>query len=386
MSALAPIFQPFTLRKLVLRNRVIMAPMTRSFCPDGIPGADVAAYYRRRAEGEVGLIVTEGVGIDHLASLGDSGLGDNDQPILHGEAALKGWKRVVDEVHAAGGLIAPQLWHQGPLRLHGTGPHPQVPSSRPSGLWGPDSGVTSIAPDVVQRARVPSQPMTESEIADVVAAYGRSAANAKALGFDAIAIHGAHGYMIDAFLWTGTNKRVDRWGGELRNRTRFGVEVLREIRRAIGDKIPIMFRFSQWKQADFNAKIAASPAELECILGAFADAGVDAFDASTRRYHDVAFPEFDTQLGLAAWAQKLTGKPSMAVGSIGLQRELYYSFGQGGSAASDNIIDVVQRVARGEFDLVGVGRALIADPAWPRKMRCAKPAEPFSMATMGRLV
>jgi 2,4-dienoyl-CoA reductase-like NADH-dependent reductase (Old Yellow Enzyme family) len=84
------VFEPFSLKNLVLRNRVVMAPMTRGFCPGGVPGADVAAYYQRRAAGEVGLIVTEGVGVDHPASIGDSGLGDANQPILHGEAALNG--------------------------------------------------------------------------------------------------------------------------------------------------------------------------------------------------------------------------------------------------------------------------------------------------------
>ena len=130
----APLFQRIQVRGLALANRVVMAPMTREFSPDGVPGDDVVAYYRRRAEAETGLIITEGVGIDHPAALGEAGLGEADIPHLYGDQALAGWGRVVDAVHAAGGKIIPQLWHQGVMREQGTGPHPEAPSVRPSGL------------------------------------------------------------------------------------------------------------------------------------------------------------------------------------------------------------------------------------------------------------
>ena len=134
MTDVSPLFRPFHLRGLTLKNRIVMAPMTRSFSPDGVPGADVAAYYRRRVEGGTALLITEGVGIDHPAALGAAGLGESRLPHLHGEAALAGWKRVVEGVHAAGGRIVPQLWHQGALREPGTGPRPEAPSLRPSGF------------------------------------------------------------------------------------------------------------------------------------------------------------------------------------------------------------------------------------------------------------
>ena len=99
-----PLFRPFNMAGLQLPNRVVMAPMTRSFSPNGVPGADVAAYYRARAVGEVGLIVTEGTGIDRVGSVNDPNI-----PRFHGDAALAGWGNVVKEVHAVGGLIAPPL-------------------------------------------------------------------------------------------------------------------------------------------------------------------------------------------------------------------------------------------------------------------------------------
>ena len=151
----APLFQPLSVRGLRLANRIVMSPMTREFSPNGVPGEDVVAYYRRRAEAETGLVITEGVGIDHPAALGEAGLGEADIPHLYGDEALAGWRRVVDAVHAVGGRIIPQLWHQGVMREPGTGPHPEAPSMRPSGLWGP----TGLG-------QSPYQSITEIEMAE----------------------------------------------------------------------------------------------------------------------------------------------------------------------------------------------------------------------------
>src|SRR3546814_17442580 len=138
--------------------------MTRNFSPGGIPGDNVAAYYRRRAKADVGLIVTEGIGIDHPAALGSGSMGEHDVPVLHGEA-VQAWKRVVDGVHAVGGLIVPQLWHMGVIRQEGTGPHPDAPSLRHSGSWGPTA--KAIMPPYYSDAlSIPPTPMTKNEIAD----------------------------------------------------------------------------------------------------------------------------------------------------------------------------------------------------------------------------
>src|SRR6187431_2526390 len=107
MSADA-LFRPFSLKSLDLPNRVVMAPMTRTFAPEGVVGPDNAAYYRRRAEGGVGLILSEGTVIDRPASRNEPGI-----PFFHGAAALAGWKNVIDAVHDAGGRMGPQIWHTG---------------------------------------------------------------------------------------------------------------------------------------------------------------------------------------------------------------------------------------------------------------------------------
>lgn len=379
----APLFQRIQVRGLALANRVVMAPMTRGFSPDGVPGDDVVAYYRRRAEAETGLIITEGVGIDHPAALGEAGLGEADIPHLYGDEALAGWRRVVESVHAAGGKIIPQLWHQGVMREQGTGPHPEAPSVRPSGLWGPVGRQSSIQPEYVARISTPTQPMTEQEIADVIAAYARSARRAKDAGFDGIAIHGAHGYLIDTFFWAETNHRTDRWGGGIRERARFGAEVVKAIRAEIGPDLPIFFRFSQWKQQDFRARLATNPQELEELLTPLAEAGVDVFDGSIRYFQR---PEFEgSPLNLSGWAKKVTGKLAMAVGGIGLDRGMYDSNRDGKAAASNNIELLMERFNRGEFDLIAVGRSLLNDPEWTRKLRRGEPQLPYDQAKVDTL-
>jgi 2,4-dienoyl-CoA reductase-like NADH-dependent reductase (Old Yellow Enzyme family) len=360
----APFFEPLRLRGMTVRNRVAMAPMTREFSPSGVPGADVVDYYRRRAAGGVGLIVTEGVGIDHPAAVDGTGI-----PHMYGDAALAGWKAVVDAVHAEGAAIVPQLWHQGCLRDPDRSVFPDDRGHRPSGLWG-TPGVVSYEEAYIARVSRPTDPMTDEEIADVIAAYARSARNAAAAGFDGIAIHGAHGYLIDSFFWRDTNRRADRFGGDARARAAFGVEVVRAIRREVGEALPIIFRFSQHKQQDYKARFADTPDELDAMLGALADAGVDLFDASTRRFDMIAFS--GSGLTLAGWARKLTGRPSMAVGGIGLDRQ-------------DSLDDVRRLFDRGMFDMIAVGRALLSDPQWARKARAGEPFLPFDPTSPGRL-
>lgn len=375
------LFDPLTIRGVTLPNRIAMSPMTRGFSPNGVPGANVVEYYARRAAGGVGLIITEAVGVDHPAALGDAGLGEDHIPVLHGEAALDGWKAVVDGVHAHGAKIIPQLWHQGAMRLPGTGPFPDVPVMTPSGIWGPLGRMTSILASKIPSDPKIGVPMTEDDIEAVLDAFVRCAANAVAIGFDGIAIHGGHGYLIDNFLWEETNLRDDRWGGDRTRRSAFPKELVRRIRAAIGPDLPIFFRFSDWKQQDFRARLAQNPEELAEVLYPLAEAGVDVFDASVRYFDKAAYP--DSQMNLAGWAKKVTGKMSMAVGGIGVNKGMFD--GDKGVATTDNIGLLVARFERGEFDLVAAGRVLIGDPRWPQRLSRQEQPDPFDPATLDRL-
>ncbi|MDU2063674.1 MAG: NADH:flavin oxidoreductase [Sporomusaceae bacterium] len=343
------LFQPVTLGNLSLSNRIVMAPMTRGFSPKGIPGADVAAYYRRRAENETGLIITEGTLINHPAAA--EGLG---RPNFFGQESLDGWAKVVEEVHQAGGKIIPQLWHVGMARqLHGQNPNPDVAPVGPSGL------------DVISGEQI-AKSLTRGEIQEIVAAFGEAARQAKRLGFDGIEIHGAHGYLIDQFFWANTNQRDDEYGGDLVARTRFATEIIKACRSAVGDDFPIVFRFSQWKLGHYQAKMASDPAELAAFLAPLSAAGVDIFHASTRRYWE---PEFvDSPLNLAGWTKKLTGKPTITVGSVGLDTNVIEFFTEGKGANHSSLAPLMARLEQNEFDLVAVGRALLADPAWTAKI------------------
>ncbi len=360
------LFSPFAFKGLHLKNRIVMAPMTRSFSPGGVATEDVAQYYRRRAQGEVGLIVSEGTGVDRPASLNDPNI-----PRFHGEKELAAWKRVIDEVHAAGGVMAPQLWHVGAVKSRSEGWTPPGPYDSPSGLSRPDKQF--------------GEAMTENEVADAIRAFAEAAGNAKRLGFDAVELHGAHGYLIDQFFWDGTNVREDAYGSKaLTGRARFAADILKAVRAAVGPDYPVIIRISQWKQQDYDVKLAHDPAALEAWLGALVDAGADILHCSQRRFWE---PEFEgSDLNFAGWAKKLTGVPTITVGSVGLSGDFIAAFGGEGSQPA-SLEELERRLDRGDFDLVSVGRALLQDPQWVVKVREGRTAdlEAFDRGVMAKL-
>lgn len=365
------LFRPLKIKSLQLKNRIVMAPMTRSFSPEGVPGENVAAYYRRRAENDVGLILSEGTVIDRPAARNDPNI-----PFFHGDAPLAGWKRVIDEVHAAGGKMGPQIWHVGSVKSFQTAWEPDVPVESPSGLAAP--------------GRPRGQAMTDEAIADTIAAYGRAAGDAKRLGFDTAELHGAHGYLIDQFFWPGTNLRTDKFGGAtIRERSRFAADVVKSVRQAVGPDFPIILRLSQWKQQDYAARLAETPDVMTDWLGPLVEAGVDVLHCSQRRFWEPEFPEIDGEQGLnfAGWAKKLTGAFTISVGSVGLSGEFMGSFA-GESSTPTGLAVLLDRMEREEFDLIAVGRALLNDPCWAAKIRTGdnEGLKGFSAAAFGALV
>ncbi|WP_305097919.1 NADH:flavin oxidoreductase [Croceibacterium aestuarii] len=369
MSDTSVLFQPFESAKLSLPNRIVMAPMTRNMSPGGVPGPQNAAYYERRAAHGVGLILSEGTVVKRPSSRNLPNV-----PFFHSEEPLGGWRQVIEAVHAAGGKMGPQIWHTG-----GTTADPSFergPLDTPSGLNKPGESV--------------GEPMSEEAIADTIAAFAAAAADAKRLGFDTVEIHGAHGYLIDQFFWSGSNQRTDRWGGAtIAERSRFAVELVKALRAAVGPDYPILMRVSQWKQQDYDARLATTPDELEAWLSPLVSAGVDILHCSQRRFWEPEFPELDGEQGLnfAGWAKKMTGVPTISVGSVGLSGEFLGSF-RGKGAARESLDGLVARMERGEFDLIAVGRALLSDPLWAEKVRDGREDElaDFDPAAMNELV
>ncbi|ORV47185.1 12-oxophytodienoate reductase [Mycolicibacter engbaekii] len=343
--ALDDLFQPLTVRSLTVPNRFAMAPMTRQASPEGVPGADVAEYYRRRAAGGVGLIITEGIRLPDPAAGYPASV-----PTLAGDDVLAGWARVIEQVHAQGATIAAQLWHQGVERRD-------------------DDGVQPVGPSGVNGLGQPrGRALGTDELAGIAQLYATSAATARDLGFDAVEIHGAHGYLLDQFLWECTNRRTDGYGGSPAARTRFPAEVVAAIRAAVGPDYPIIYRFSQWKGTDYAASIAARPAELQELLMPLVAAGVDVLHPSTRRHYEPGFPEHDPHMSLAGWTRKLTGKPVIAVGSVGLETQ-FRAEKRGQVIAPAPIDRVVEQFEAGEFDVVAIGRALLTEPNWVNMLR-----------------
>lgn len=359
-SSVAPLFTPFRLKELSLPNRLAMAPMTRKFSPDGVPGPDVVDYYRRRAEAGIGLVITEATYIDH-PNAGQ----ERNIPHMREGAPEAGWRNVVDAVHDAGARIFSQLWHIGAHETVSDFVDPSVALVGPSGMTGTGKKV--------------GEPLSEAEVETIIDAFARGAALAKKIGFDGIEIHAGHGYLIDQFFWDRTNLRSDRWGGkDLVDRTRFATDVISACRREVGPDFPISFRFSQWKIVDYTTRLAPTPQKLERFLAPLADAGVDIFHCSTRRYWE---PEFEgSDLGLAGWVKKLTGRSTIAVGSVTLQTDLYQEPTHAEAAGLDRLIEMFER---GDFDIVAVGRAIIANPNWAELIRrnAISELQPFDQAT-----
>lgn len=372
------LFTPFQLAGLTLPNRIVFPPMGLEVCENGVPSAEAADYYARRALGGASLVFTEGVYIDHPSS------GDN--PLLgrwSGEDAYAGWKRVAERVHAAGGHALPELWHvgliyRGPDMLAGKEVdfRAELGQVSPSGYIAPDKQVC--------------EGMSQAEIDQVIAAYAAGTAKAVELGYDGIELHGAHGYLIDQFFWKALNHRTDRYGGSPRARGQFAAEVVQACRERLRPGMPVVLRLSNWKMVDFAARLADTPQELEELLAPVVEAGVDLFDCSQRRFWE---PCFDTDVSggsdynLAGWVKKVTGVPTCTIGSIGLDSDFFVSLAEGRQSGLDlkSLDELMRRFDRGDFDLVAVGRAMIAEPDWPKLVRAGrldllKPFRPSSLA------
>ncbi len=216
------LFSPATLGKLQLKNRIVMAPLTRSRATDNVPNALLEKYYAQRAE--AGLIISEGT------SPSVNGLGYARIPGLFSDAQVQAWKLVTEAVHAKGGKMFAQLMHTGRVS-HAANMQAGTRVMAPSAvalegeMWTDSSGM--------QPYPVP-EAMTEDDIASTIGEYANAAKNAIAAGFDGVEVHAANGYLIDQFLNTATNQRSDQWGGSVENRVRFAVEVTKAVVAAIG--------------------------------------------------------------------------------------------------------------------------------------------------------
>ena len=339
------LFEPYKIKNTLLKNRIAMAPMTRNQSPGGIPTNDVVSYYKRRAEAEVGLIITEGVEVSHKASSAYPNV-----PRLDSKKARDGWKRVVGGIKEHDGAVIAQLWHCGGFRKLGMAPNPEVPGHTASGLVRPGKRVAHA--------------MSSDDIKETIDAFASDAKYCEEIGFDGVEIHGAHGYLIDNFFWRGTNEREDLYGGSIEKRSQLAANIVKAIRSNVSNNFIVGLRFSQWKQQDYEAKLAASSEELLKVIKQPVDAGLDYLHSSMRRFWESEFEGSDENL--AFWTKKLTGLPTISVGSVGLDSDF---IDMSAPASPRNIDKAISDISNKKYDMVAVGRALLADYEWVIKMR-----------------
>lgn len=326
MSGKTALFDPLEVGAIALRNRIVMAPMTRSRADDdGVPGGLTATYYAQRAT--AGLIISEAVYISPM------GKGYVRIPGLHTKAQVAGWRKVTEAVHAGGGRIFAQLFHCGrisdPLLLP-DGAMPVAPSAvRPIGQ--------SYTPEGMKPHPVPRALETE-EIPAIVAEYGRAAGLAMEAGFDGVELHAASGYLPEQFLSTKTNLRTDRYGGSLENRARFVLEAL-DAMIAVAGASRVGIKIAP--EMDFNDIADANPRETYDHL-------VREIAARAPAYLHVAL--FGTKTDYHGLLRPLFGGAYFAGG--GFVRET-----------------AVEMLAEGRADAIAFGSLFLANPDLPERLR-----------------
>lgn len=326
------VFEPIRIGNLELKNRMVVSAMVTNYCtPDGMATDKFIAYHEHKAKGGWGLIITEDYAINPTAG------GFKRLPGLWDDAQIESHRRLTDRIHAAGGRIAAQIYHAGRETTSAvTGEQPVAPSA--------------LAEPSVKE--VPRE-LTTLEIHTLVEQFGDCARRAKAAGFDAVEVHGAHGYLIGAFASPFSNKRTDEYGGTIRNRARFGMEVIRNIKEKCGEDYPVLYRISAVEYVPGGLEIAESKVIAQCME----EAGADCIHCSQGVYassHAITPPSVFPRAGYvenAAEMKRAVYIPVIAVGRI-------------------NDIDIAEDVLQsGKADLVTMARASLADPELPVKVQ-----------------
>jgi 2,4-dienoyl-CoA reductase-like NADH-dependent reductase (Old Yellow Enzyme family)/thioredoxin reductase len=333
MNLLSSLFSPIKIKSLELVNRAVMPPMgTNLGNPDGTVSEANLAYIKRRARGGPGLIITE------ITSVHPSGSAiPNELGTFH-DQFIPGLRKIAKAVHAAGCKVALQLHHAGRESLY---------LLREKKAIAP-SAIRSLVFGLTPRE------ITREEIHEIIAAFGTAARRGVEAGFDAVEIHGAHGYLLTQFLSTLSNKRTDEYGGSLSNRSRFMIEVLKEVRKTVGPDFPISLRLSVEECIEDGYTFE----DIRPILPGLVQAGADILHASLGTHGSpggITSAPFEYQPGFNVWrAKKLkeaVGLPVIAVGRF----------------TEPSLADEV--IARGEADLVAFGRQFLADPDFLIKAR-----------------
>lgn len=330
------LFTPHT--GLGLKNRSVMAPLTRFACKDdGAPGSDVSSYYVRRAESGVGLIIVESCAVSKDAKGYRNGA--SLYTIEHAEA----WASIVEKVHAKGAKIWVQLFHAGRLTVpeisgsHPVAPSPIKPSDYPS-FWRPktENGVVNFQTSTSYP--IPLE-ISHAQIEDVIANFENAVLLAEKAGFDGVEIHGAHGYLIHTFLSDISNKRIDRYG--LMNGYQFVEDLVRRCRAKLQPSTILSFRCSVHMIDNPMIRISDNDNFFTKMIPMLDSAGVDVFHSSEI---DARKPVFGSSKPLHEIIRSNTSKPIVICGAI------------------QTLLEANRLLQNNSNDLIAFGRNFISNP------------------------
>lgn len=339
------LFEAATIGNVELAHRVALAPMTRvSATADGVPTDRIASYYRVFAEGGFALLITEGLYIDDQTSQGYL-----FQPGIANAAHAAGWQPVVDGVHNCEAKFFAQLMHAG-SQSQGN-PHTTI-------TWGPSAVRPKGEQLPMYRGAGPfkiPQAMTTEHINQVRAAFVNAARQARDAGFDGVEIHGANGYLLDAFLTDYMNTRTDEYGGHTAGRVRLAAEVCHDVASAVGDDIAVGIRISQGKVSDNHHRWAGEE-DAAIIFGTLGDTGIDYIH--TTEYRALAPAFAGSGNSLAQLAKQFSKLAVIANGHL------------------DDPRDAAAIIDSGAADLVALAKPALANRDWPHRVQHGKPLSP----------
>ena len=339
MNHLQNLFSSIMIKTMELPNRAVMPPMgTNLGNADGTVSEANLAYLKRRARGGPGLIITE------ISAVHPSGVAINSELGAYDDRFIPGLKKLADIAHAAGCKVALQLHHAGRESLY----------LLKEGKAIAPSPIRSLVFGLTPRE------ITRDEIQEIIAAFGAAAFRARQAGFDAVEVHGAHGYLLTQFLSSLCNQREDEYGGNRSNRSRFMVEVLQEVRRRVGSDFPISLRIS----TEECIKGGYSVEDMQAILPNLVKAGADLIHASLGTHGSpggITSAPAEYEPGFNVWrAKKVKEVVDVPVIAVGRFSDL---------TLADEVI------GRGEADLIAFGRQFLADPDFLVKTREGRPQE-----------
>lgn len=342
------LFSAFKLKDLTLKNRLVLAPMTRTSAEaDGRANTRMARYYAKFAQGGFGLLITEGSYPDEAFSQGYA-----HQPGIANDVQRDAWRPVVEAVHQAGSPIILQIMHAGAqtqgnrFRDERVGPSAVRAKGEQLPIYGGEG------PYPQPRA------MTEAEIQEAIQGFADAARRAREAGFDGVEIHAANGYLIDEFLTVYFNQRMDAYGGPVENRVRFAVETIQAVRRAVGPDFVVGIRLSQGKVSDYDYKWPGGEDEARVIFSSVARAGVDYIHVTE---YDITKPAFGAGPTLAELAREYGGVTVIANGGLD---------------------DPAKAATVQTADLIALGKPALANRDWPRRARKAEPMAEFDFGLL----